>query len=740
MVDNEMALRTVKTPARRVKTPTVLQMEAVECGAAALSIVMSYYGRFVPLEELRVACGVSRSGSKASNMLKAARGYGFQAKGYTKEVQSVKTGTLPVIIFWNFNHFLVLEGFGKGKVYLNDPATGPRVVTEDEFDESFTGITLVVEPGPDFKKGGKKRSLLQSLRPRLAGSGSGMVYVILASLCLVFLGLAVPSYTRIFVDRFLVGGLKSWLFYLFLIMGATALVQGLFTWLQQQHLLRLETKLATSTSAKFFWHVMRLPIEFFLQRFPGDIGTRVSINDRVAQMLSGEVATSLLNVALILFYVVVMARYDPLLTALGVLIALLNIVTLRYVSRRRTDANQRLLSDQAKLASTAFSGLRMIENLKATGGESGFFTRWSGFQARLINGEQELGIWTEVVAAVPPILSAINLAVILSVGGFRTLDGSLTIGALIAFQAWMASFIAPVNQVVNLGSRLQQSEGDMTRLDDVLSYPLDRLAEPDTEDMAEVGGNLTGQLELRNVSFGYSRFDPPLIQDFALTLKPGARVALVGGSGSGKSTIAKLVSGLYEPWSGEILFDSQPRDQVSRTKLKNSMAVVDQEIFLFEGTVRENIAMWDSTISETSVIQAAKDAAIHNEISARIGGYGTMVAEDGLNFSGGQRQRLEIARALVRNPAILVLDEATSALDPATEKAIDDNLRRRGCTCLIVAHRLSTIRDCDEIIVLDKGKVVQRGTHSQLLHAPGPYACMIKTEKPSKIESILEKL
>jgi NHLM bacteriocin system ABC transporter peptidase/ATP-binding protein len=726
---------------KRVKTPTLLQMEAVECGAAALGIVMGYYGRVVPLEELRIACGVSRNGSRANNILTAARRYGFIAEGFRRSPEKIRAEKLPTIVFWNFNHFLVVEGFKRNKVYLNDPATGPRVVPYQEFDESFTGVTLRIEPGPTFVKGGRRPSLIRGLQSRLVGSRTALAYILVASLCLTLLGLAVPSFTRIFVDRFLVQGFESWVLPLMLLIGTVALVLAGFTWLQQLHLLRLETKLSVTTSAQFFWHVLRLPIDFFNQRRAADISVRVGINDSIAQLLSGELATNALNIVLILFYLIVMIQYDVVLTGVGILMASLNIIALRLVSRRRVDANQRLLTEQGKLLSTAFNGLQMIETIKATGSESDFFARWAGYQAKALNVEQQLGRATELLAIVPPTLLAVNTAAILTVGGLRVIAGQLTVGELIAFQALVLAFLLPVTWIVNLGGRLQQTSADMARMDDVLRYPLDNDARQALlSDEADTNPQkLTGYVELRDITFGYNRLDPPLIEGFNLTLKPGARVALVGGSGSGKSTIAKLVAGIYEPWSGEILFDGKVRSDIPRTQLKNSLAMVDQDIYLLEGTIRDNVTMWDNTIPQANVIQAAKDAAIHDSVAARLGGYYDTVAEGGTNFSGGQRQRLEIARALANNPSILIMDEATSALDPITEKVIDDSLRRRGCTCLIVAHRLSTIRDCEEIIVMEKGKVVQRGTHDKMIRQDGPYARLIKTDESQKsAKSILD--
>jgi NHLM bacteriocin system ABC transporter peptidase/ATP-binding protein len=698
---------------KRVRTPTVLQMEAVECGAAALAMVLAHHGRIVPLEELRLACGVSRDGSKASSMLRAARHYGLVAKGFRREPADLKELPLPMVVHWNFNHFLVVEGFGKERVYLNDPATGPRHV-----------------PCEEFEGGGDRPSMMAALRRRVSGSGVALAYMVLAGFALLVPGMITPTFSRIFVDNILVRGLTHWMTPLLWVMGAVTAVTILLVWLQQRYLLRFETKLALECSAKFFWHVLQLPVEFFAQRYAGEIGNRVELNDRIARLLSGDLATTALGVMVIAFYAVLMLQYDIVLATIAVVTAALNMAALRYVSRLRTDLNQRLLQDRGKAMGTAMGGLQTIETLKATGAESDFFARWSGQQAKVVNAQQRLQLATELLGAVPPLLLALDTALILGVGGVRVMDGHLSMGMLVAFQSLVLLFLSPVNRLVTLGGTLQEVRGDMARLDDVLRARTDPGAAPaDESQIAEdVPVKLSGALEMRGVSFGYSRLEPPLIENLDLVLRPGSRVALVGGSGCGKSTVAKLVSGLYEPWSGEILFDGRPRASIPRSVMINSLGVVDQEIFMFEGSVRDNISLWDATISESELARAGRDACIHEEVTARAGGYASRVAESGGNFSGGQRQRLEIARALAADPSILVLDEATSALDPATEKAIDDGIRQRGCTCLIVAHRLSTIRDCDEIIVLDRGKVVERGTHVALCAANGRYRELIAAE------------
>ncbi len=717
----------------RVHTPTVLQIEAVECGAAALGIVLAHYGRYVPLEELRVACGVSRDGSKASNVLRAARTYGLVAKGFKKDVADLRTLKRPAILFWNFNHFLVLEGYGNGVVYLNDPDSGPRTVSEDEFDESYTGVVLTFEPGPDFQPGGAAPKLIPALARRLVGSEMALTYVILVGLALVIPGLAAPLFVKVFVNNYLVSGMRSWLLPIILGLALTAVIQAALTWVQQTYLMRIQTKLAVGASSRFFWHILRLPVEFFAQRFAGEIGARLQINDQVAQLLSGQLASTVLSFVQILFYLVVMIIFSPLLTAIAVGMSLINAVALRYVSRKRIDGSRQYQLESGRLLGISMSGLQIIETLKATGTESDFFAKWAGRQAKTLNVRQGLAIYSTYLDAVPPLLSGLSTVAVLGIGALRVMDGVMTAGTLVAFQMLMASFSGPVGQLVTLGSTLQTIEGGMNRLDDVLGAQVDQRLDAPADHaggslLEATGAKLDGSVELQSLNFGFSPLDPPLVADFSLRLKPGDRVAIVGGSGSGKSTVAKLVSGLYHPWDGQIVLEGQDRDTVPLSILANSVAVVDQDIFMFEGTIRDNITLWDSTIDDVTLIRAAKDACIHADIVARPGGYDSVVTEGGGNFSGGQRQRLEIARALVTEPTILILDEATSALDPVVEREIDANLRRRGCTCLIVAHRLSTIRDCDLIVVMDRGSVVEQGTHEELMARRRDYYRLITAE------------
>lgn len=721
----------------RKRTPTILQMEAVECGAASLGMILGYHGRIASLAELRQACGISRDGSKASNLLSAARSYGLNAKGFKADLAVLQQIECPYIVFWNFNHFLIVEGFHRDRVFLNDPATGPRTVSLAEFSEAFTGVVLTFEPGPSFQKGGQKPSLFLALWQRLRGSIPSLIFCVLIGFLLVLPGLAMPTFSRVFVDQILIQNRQDWLRPLILAMLFTALLTGLLTRLQLQLLRQLKIKLSMGMSSRFLWHILYLPVSFYDQRFAGEISSRIQLNDRLANLLSGQLATTVISTVMVVFYGVVMWRYDPILTLIGITFIVVNLLALQWVSRLRLDTNTRLMQEQGKVSGVAIAGLQSMETLKASGLESDFFTRWAGYYAKALNARQDMDRLNQRLGMLPTFLSSLSSMLLLVIGGFRVMDGALTIGMLVAFQSLIQQFMQPVNQLIRLGSDFQELEGTLNRLNDVLQNPTDPLLSNPAEStsladsLPATSPKLQGYLELRNLTFGYNRTAPPLIENLSLSLKPGQRVALVGGSGSGKSTIAKVVAGLYEPWSGEIYFDGQPRSTIPRPVLVNSVAMIEQEVLLFAGSVRDNLTLWDTTIPESSLIQACRDAAIHDVILSLPGGYSADLLEGATNLSGGQRQRLEIARALVNNPSILVMDEATSALDTETEKSIDYNLRLRGCTCLIVAHRLSTIRDCDEIIVLNRGKVVQRGNHDQLRQVEGPYLQLIRSEGES---------
>ena len=711
---------------RRVRTPTVLQAETVECGAASLAIVLAHFGKWVPLEELREACGVTRNGSTATAILQAARTYGFEAKGLLYDIPKLLQQTPPFIIFWRFQHFIVVEGFGRDVVYVNDPATGPRTIDRKEFDRNYTGVILRLNPGRGFKPSGHSPRLWPAIVERLGRSRSSIAAFLLLSLLLIVPGLLVAGFARFFVDEVLMRRHTDWLGVLTLAMLVTMAAQGAMTWMMQYLLVRVEHKLSTAGSAQLLWHLLRLPYTFFAQRMPGDLVTRLRSNDEVATAISQDLGLTLARLVAAVFFVTIMLLFDPLLAVVAIALTGASVLVALLSRRRVQDLSMRVEMENAKVFAQTATALRTIDTLKATGSESMAFAGWAGRHAPVVNAEQRLEVRTALVQAIPVVTSGLTAAAVLGIGAMRTTAGDLTVGGVVAMQGLVSAFKPPLENLAGFLTRLEGTRAALARVDDVMNYELDTSFHTPASRRAGGKVKLDGRIELRSVTFGYSRSQPPFVNGIDLRLEPGSRVALVGGTGSGKTTIAKLVAGLYQPWSGEILLDGVPAGAWPLELRRNSIAWVDQEIVLFGGTVTDNLTLWDATIPDHSITQAARDAEIHETIANRPGGYAAPVDEGSSNFSGGEAQRLELARALALEPSLLVLDEATSALDPELEHRIDGHLRRRGCTTLIVAHRLSTIRDCDEILLLEDGCIVERGTHDALLARADRYRELVE--------------
>lgn len=708
--------------------PVIMQMEALECGAASLAMVLAYYGKWLPLEQVRFDCGVSRDGSNARNILKAARSYGLAAKGYRYEPNDLRRdGKFPCIIHWNFNHFVVLDGFRGNKAILNDPAKGKYAVSLKTFDDSFTGICLLFEPTEDFTPGGKPPSVLAYAKKRLKGAGSAVAFAAITALITAITGVISPAFSRVFVDRLLTGKNPEWFIPFIIGLSFLGILQLVVGWINAVYSLKINGKLAMVGSTTFMWKVLRMPMEFFSQRMAGDIQGRQSSNASIAGSLVNTFAPLALNAVMMVFYLVVMIRYSLLLTVIGILSVLINLVFSNIISKKRINITRVQMRDSGKLAGATVAGIEMIETIKASGAENGFFEKWAGYQASANTQQVKFQKLNQLLGQLPALVSSVCNTAVLMVGVYLAMQGRFTVGMIMAFQGFLGSFISPATSLISAGQSLQEMRTEMERIEDVMRYPTDVPEDAPVSDNCEYD-KLSGNIEMKNVTFGYSRLAEPLIENFNLSLKTGSRVAFVGPSGCGKSTLSKLISGLYKPWSGEILFDGKKISEIDRSVFTGSLAVVDQDIILFEDTIANNIKMWDNSIEDFEMIMAARDAQLHEDIMQREGGYQYKMTEGGKDFSGGQRQRMEIARVLAQDPTIIILDEATSALDAKTEYNVVNSIKDRGITCIVVAHRLSTIRDCDEIIVMDNGRVAERGTHDELMKKGGMYADLVTNE------------
>lgn len=711
------------------KVPVVIQMEALECGAACLTMILEYYEKYIPLEKVRKDCGVSRDGSNAKNLIICGRNYGLEAKGYRLETSDLVDGfEFPCIIHWNLNHFVVLKGFKKNKAYINDPARGSITVDMDEFNNSFTGIVLTFKPNENFKREGKKKSVIPFALKKVRGTGLAFTFVLITTIITSLLGLIYPAFSNIFVDRLLTKQNPEWFYPFIIILSVLSAIEIILSMIDISLSKKIDGKLSISSNVRYMWHVLHLPIEFYEQRTVGDLISRKNQNSSIAKTLIESFVPLLIEVGMMIFYLVVIIKYSWILTLVGIGSILLNTFLSRIISKRRINLSRVNYKDDAKLNSCTYSGINMIESIKASGAESGYYAKWLGYHALVSNNEVKMNGINLVFDSISSIISLLMTTFIFMASVYLCMTGSWTVGMITAFSGFLSSFLSPAAKLISFSQTIQELRTSMERIEDVMDYPEESVLKEEPLDENKTYDKLKGKVEFKNVSFGYSKLAEPILKNISFSIEPGESIAFVGASGSGKSTISKLLCGLYRCWNGDILFDDTKIENINKYIFNASLSCVDQNIILFEDTIANNIKMRDTSIENYEMILAAKDAMIHDTILSKTDGYNHVLSEGGKEFSGGERQRLEIARVLASEPSIIILDEATSALDAKTEKDVVDAIKRRGISCIIIAHRLSTIRDADKIVVLDKGEIVETGTHETLMPKKGKYYELVSNE------------
>ena len=711
------------------RVPIMLQMETVECGAVCLGMILAHYKRYVPLERLRIDCGVSRDGSNARSMVEAARQYGLKAAGFRIPFSELKTeGQFPCIAFWEYDHFIVIRGIKNGTVYINDPAEGYIKMDESTFKSGFTGVVLCFEPSEEFEPGGQKRSVHRYVRKRLKGMKKAVIFVALTTVLGYFFEIVDPAMTSFFLNDILGGSNSDLLDPFIILLLLFAVMNIVMRWTKAIYQLKVDGKMAVMGSMNYMWHVVRLPMTFFSGRMAGDIIKRQEMNEAISGTLVNTIGPVFFDTIMVAFYLIIMTQYHFYLGLLGLASVVIHTLVATLVSYKRVEITRIQLRDESRMDSYMLDGIHMIETIKSGGAENGFFAKWSGYQASLYKNKSKLAKTDVLFGMIPEFLEKLVGDLVLVVGVLLVIKGQFQVGLIMSFQEVMELFLRPASTTIEAAQTIREMETQMERVEDVMKYAEDeRVAEKDRK-CEVVSGKLMGTVEMKDVTFGYSKQSQPLLENFSLSVKQGQRIAVVGESGCGKSTLVNLITGIYKPWSGEVLYDGHKIDDIDRYIFTGSVAVVDQDVILFEDTIENNIKMWDDTIEDFEMILAARDAKIHDDILQRDGGYQYVLTEGGADMSGGEKQRLEIARVLAKDPSVLVLDEATSALDAKTEAEVVKAVSDRGITCIVIAHRLSTIRDCDMIYCMEHGRIVESGTHDELFEKGGLYAGLVMDE------------
>ena len=724
---------------KRHKVPTIFQMEATECGAACLSMVFSYHKNWLPLEQLRVECHITHGGASAATLLSVARSHGFQAKGIQTSLARLKNSRFPLILFWDYIHYVVLEGVSGDKYYVNDPAEGRKTFHEEEFKKKFTGICLLFEPGENFKPNNQTPpSNLKVLWPYISKNIPEYIYLCLTAGLLVAFGLYLPFFIKNLFDNVIQDPAAHSFNHPILLPTCLVLLMSLgFNILQKVVLARLEMKINFMEARQIVSHTLKLPLMFFKQRYPGDLSQRLSSIESLSLLIGFAPVMVILSLVSLTVYGIAMFFYSQFMATIVCGFAVVYLFTFSRLSKKLTEESNKMGNESGVSYGWSANAIKVIDTIKSNGSSAFLFERCIGYVNKVIRAYNQVLNRSNLIGLLPITILTLFTAFIFSYGGWAFHQGQMALGDILAFQMLSLNFLQPISTIITSGSQLATSRANFDRINDILHHQPDTFYQnPHTEKKdqirkkinAQAERTLSGAIELRNVTFGYDRKKEPMIEGLSLTIRPKERIVFLGKSGSGKSTLAQLICGLMEPWSGDILFDGEKISLIPPDILAQSISYVNQDVALFDGTIRDNLSFWNPNFIEQDMMSALNIACIDKQINERPNRLDTLVLSGGSNFSGGERQRLELARALTNSPSILILDEATSALDPIIEAEIESRLRREGYTCIVIAHRLSTVRNADQLIVLDKGHIVEQGRHEELIAKEGYYNQLLSNE------------